>query len=61
VAAAPEQLTNADRARLHHAATIEFEVGRVPAHSNQQIAQACGTSANVVARSRQRLGILEPL
>lgn len=60
VAAAPGHLTYADRTRLHRAAIIEFEVGRVPAHSNQQIARACGTSAGVVARSRQGLGILKP-
>lgn len=48
------------RARLRRAALIEFEVRRMPGHSDGIIAKACRTSVSTVAQARSRLGLPNP-
>jgi hypothetical protein len=52
---APNDSSLEVRARLRRAALIEFEVHRVPDHSDGVIAKACRTSVTAVAKARSRV------
>jgi len=58
--AAPDSTSRETRAKLRRAALIEFEVRRMPDHSNGVIAKACRSSVTAVAKARQRLRLPDP-
>ena len=58
--AAPSGSPLEARAKLRRAALIEFEVHRMPDHSDGVIAKACRTSVSAVAKARVRLQLPTP-
>ena len=57
--AAPSDSPIDARSKLRRAALIEFEVRRMPDHTDNAIAKACHSSVSAVAKARERLQLVD--